>query len=307
MAHYGLGRGLDALIARKAPLPAVPPVPVLAQSPALSSAASFGATREPSAGDEQILDVLIELVEPNPDQPRKSFDDETLAELAQSIREFGVIQPLIVTEAEGRYRLIAGERRLRASKLAGRRTVPVVVRTPRQHEDVAIALIENVQREDLNPMELALAYQRLLDDYGISHGELAERIGVSRPKISNTLRLLALPEEIVQATRSGALSMYAARTIAGLPSNQKQLEFFHGLNGDHNSETMQEKVRLFTGKRHKARMKNVDPTIAHKEGLLREQFGVRVDIHRTPSGHGSVNIHYYSDEEMIDLVARLIA
>ncbi len=291
MAHYGLGRGLDALIARKASLGA-------SLAP---SAPSF-----PLASNESAIDVPIERIDANPDQPRREFKEADLLELARSIEEYGVIQPLVVCRVGDRYRLIAGERRLRASKLAGRKAVPVVIRTLREHEDLAIALVENVQRVDLNPIELAKAYRRLLDDFGISAQELGVKLGVARVTITNLVRMLALPQEIQDAVADGSLGPSAARTILTVESPEEQLRFYHDLGKDKSFNNITRTARLYSKKEYRPRAVNTDADLMKREELLREHFGTRVTITRTQSGKGTVVIDFFSPEEMNSIINKII-
>ena len=211
--NRGLGRGLNALFmdteeayenAAKTPAPA---------------AAEF----TPSDGGADVKglkEVDISLIRPNPNQPRKNFDEEALNELADSIRKHGMIMPIVVNEPEdGKYMIIAGERRYRAAKMAGKTKVPVVVRSYTEREVKEISLIENLQREDLNPIEAANAMKQLMDEYRLTQEELAERIGKSRPAVTNTLRLLSLTPEVISMVASGKLSAGHARALVTLPED----------------------------------------------------------------------------------------
>ena len=167
-----------------------------------------------------LMEVDIDLVRPNPNQPRKHFDEEALAELADSIKKHGLIMPIVVNNMEnGRYMIIAGERRYRAAKMAGKTTIPVVVRSYSDREIKEISLIENLQREDLNPIEAANAMKQLMDEYHLTQEELAERIGKSRPAVTNTLRLLSLAPEVISMVSSGRLSAGHARALVTLPED----------------------------------------------------------------------------------------
>jgi ParB family chromosome partitioning protein len=169
--------------------------------------------------------VDIDLIVPNPDQPRTHFDPESLRELADSIREHGILQPLVVSrEPSGVYRLIAGERRLQAARLAGRRTVPVVVREAADRELLELALVENLQRADLNPIETAAAYRRLIEEHGYTQEQVAVRVGKSRAAVANALRLLQLEAEIRRSVAAGEISEGHARALLGLPEGPRRLE-----------------------------------------------------------------------------------
>lgn len=194
MLKRGLGRGLGALIG--------------------DDPAERGAVKE----------IEISLIRPNPDQPRKNFDREKLEELAGSIREHGVVQPVVVRRQGEHYELVAGERRWRAASLAGLKTVPAVVKDLTEAQTMEIALIENLQREDLNPVEEAEAYRRLIQEFGLTQEDLARRLGKSRPQISNTLRLLGLSRPVLELVGSGRLSMGHAKVIMGLEDPDRQTE-----------------------------------------------------------------------------------
>lgn len=169
-------------------------------------------------------EIEIGLIDRNPDQPRKIFDDEALQELANSIKIHGVIQPIIVKEVEGRYVIIAGERRWRASRLAGMKTIPCVIKNYSEQEISEIAIIENLQREDLNPIESAKAIKNLIQQYNLTQDEVADKIGKSRPAVANTLRLLALPEQIITLVEQNKLSAGHARTLLAIDNTAKQKE-----------------------------------------------------------------------------------
>lgn len=197
----GLGRGLEALIP-----------------------ASMGAEVGEQAGDGPYLDeVAIGSIEPNPHQPRKHFDEESLADLAASIRELGVLQPILIRPVEpGRYYLIAGERRWRAARRAGLATIPAIVRTTDELASMEQALVENLHRQDLTPLEEAAAYQQLLEDFGLTHEQVAIRVGKSRAAVSNTLRLLQLPPPVQHLLADGRLSAGHARALLGTPDRSRQ-------------------------------------------------------------------------------------
>lgn len=198
--NSGLGRGLDAIFLENA---------------------DSADIKETSGG---ITPVRISLVDPKSDQPRKHFDKDALEELAASIREHGLLQPILVREyGEGRYQIIAGERRFRASKLAGLEEIPVIILDKTDREAAEIALIENIQREDLNPVEEALAYRALSEEHGLTQDELADRVGKSRSAVANAMRLLALPEEVLRMVAQGDLSAGHARTLLGLKSREAMI------------------------------------------------------------------------------------
>jgi ParB family transcriptional regulator, chromosome partitioning protein len=250
--------------------------------------------------------VAIADIVPNRRQPRTGFDDERLGELAASIREHGVLQPLLVRpRAGGGFELIAGERRLRASKLAGLDAVPVRVQDRDDRETLELALIENLQRDDLAPLDEAAGYQSLLDDFGLTQEELARRVGKSRPAVANTLRLLQLPEPVRDELRSGRLSAGHARALLALGTAAAQIALAReavrlGLS----VRQLEERVR--SGGREPAKPRAVkDLHAADVERQLMRSLGTRVRIVSKGGRKGRIVIEFYSPEELESLVARL--
>lgn len=223
-ARRGLGRGLDALIPGRTPPP--PPADEASQPTETSDRAvppPMEAAPSTMRRTPETLD--IDLISPNPEQPRTYFEPEKLRELAESITQHGIIQPLVVSrDADGGYRLIAGERRLQAARLAGLQDVPVVVREADDAELLELALIENIQRADLNPIEEAQAYRRLVDEYGLTQEEAAKRVGKSRAAVANALRLLQLEQEIRRSLVSGEISEGHARALLGLSDSKMRVD-----------------------------------------------------------------------------------
>lgn len=277
----GLGRGLGALIP--------------------------GSEEEPPAG-AGILMVAVEAISPNPRQPRSHLAPEELAELTASIREHGVLQPLIVTPAEeGRYTLIAGERRLEAARLAGLSSVPVLVREATDQQRLELAIIENVQRADLNPLEEAEAYRQLAEDFHLSHEEIAARVGKSRVAITNTLRLMKLPDSVKNALIEGKISEGHARALLALPTPEAQGAALRTILAQElNVRQTEELVRKLNGERppHKP-ASTPPPEIAELEERLRASLGTKVVVRAGRKG-GTVTIHYYSEEELDALLNRLL-
>jgi ParB family chromosome partitioning protein len=212
----GLGRGLAALI------PTAPPeAGVASSSPNAVAVATVEASG--SAMGAVYREVPTIAIEPNPQQPRRSFDDESLAELAHSIREFGLLQPIVVRETQrGQFQLVMGERRWRAAQLAGLATLPAIVRSTADDALLRDALLENIHRVQLNPLEEAAAYEQLLAEFGVTHSELADRLGRSRPLVTNTIRLLRLPVSVQRRVAAGVLSAGHARALLGLDSTDRQ-------------------------------------------------------------------------------------
>lgn len=256
----------------------------------------------PEAGREY-LDVEIEKIKPNPRQPRKYFAQSELNDLVNSIKEHGILQPLIVTKTKEGYELIAGERRLRGAKTLGHKTVPVIVRDVNEQEKLELALIENLQRHDLNAIEEALAYSALIDEFNLTQEQVAVRVGKSRSAVANTLRLLDLPESILNSLRDGKITKSHARTLLAQRDPIKQNVLFKQmLEG---GVTVREaEARVSKVKSHTRKSKAKDPNVAAHESRLREILGTKVEI-KEKAGKGSISIEFYSREELMDLLDRL--
>ncbi len=288
----GLGRGLNSLIPQKP------------KKTKLSEQEDVNIVDVSSDEDRnRVINVDIKKVEANPMQPRKSFSDISLDELMESIKEYGIIQPLIVTQKENFYELIAGERRLRAAKKAGLSQVPIILRDYDQQKQLEVALIENIQREDLNPVDTAVAYRKLIDEFNLTVQELANRVGKSRPMVSNTLRILDLPEEINEALVKGSISEAHARYLVGVEPRAKQLQIFRKIL--HNNLTVHEtdkEIKKMGGtKNSRVKWNKTDKT---KERQLREFFETKVEVKRKGKG-GQIIIDFYSDEELNNIVKKL--
>lgn len=254
-----------------------------------------------------VQQVPVEAIHPNPHQPRTHFAKEQLAELAESIRTYGVIQPLIVKEdAGGRYTLIAGERRLQASKLAGLATVPVVSREASDRDLVELALVENVQRADLSPLETAEAYQHMHHQFNLSHDEIARRVGKSRVAITNTLGLLELSAAVKQALLDESISEGHARALKALDTPQAQRAALSTIISQGlNVRQAEELVRKLRGTRPKAAAKaSQSAEIRDLQNELRDALGTKVKVQHSRKG-GHITVFYYSDEELDSLVTRL--
>ncbi len=277
----GLGRGLDALIPRSE-------------------------RNLPTSGINQ---VSVDLIEPNPRQPRVRMDDGELAELAASIQEHGIIQPLIVTRGRDpeKYYLIAGERRWKAARQAGLETVPVIVREATEQQRLLWALIENVQRADLSPLESAEAYRQLNEDFGLAHAEIATRVGKSRVAVTNTLRLLKLPLVIQQALTKGLISEGHARAVLALPTVQGQTAALQTILTQSLSVRQTEKlVQRLSGQKSAPQPRSApSPELAALEERLRERLGTKVRLTHSKKG-GTLIIHYYSDEELNAIVDNIL-
>ena len=255
------------------------------------------------------VEIAIESIERNPFQPRTAFEAEALAELAASIAAHGILQPVIVTETVAGYRLVAGERRLRAAQLAGLQRIPVVVRQADERDQLELALVENLQRADLNAMEAARAYRQLRDRFGLTNEEVADRVGKSRPTIANTVRLLDLEPEVQDAVEAGRITEGHGRAMLGLPAaGQRQLlalAIARGLS----VRQVEELARRLRGEsttapRAAAAARQPDAEIERVEDELRRSLGTKVRLARSRRG-GRIIIEWYSDEELERLYERL--
>jgi len=278
MSKPALGKGLGALIPK-------------------------GAGMDAAGG---VLEVELSRITPNAYQPRKDFKDEALKELADSIKSKGVIQPVLLRKKpDGGYEIIAGERRYRAARLAGLKKVPALVKDATPGEVLELALIENIQREDLNPVETAEAYGRLIKEFGLSQEQMAERVGKERSTVANYLRLLALPGDIKRDIAEGALSMGHAKAILSLDSPQKQM----ALRREIIARGLSVREAESTARRMKApgriiKKKPASPQVAMLEDELKRRFGTKVHIKQKGKG-GRIEIEYYSGDELERLLDAL--
>ncbi len=277
-----LGRGLDSLI---------------------------GISEVRTDGGSAISEIEIDSISPNPDQPRRTFSDEGLDELAASIRELGIIQPLSLrTSPDGGYQIIAGERRWRAAQRAGLLTVPAYVRTASDSEVTEMALIENIQREDLNAIEVALAFRKLLDTYDLTQERLSERVGKSRTVITNHLRLLKLPAEIQIALRDRKLDMGHARALLSIDDAKLQLKIFKQILKEGLSVRMVEKLarEAAEGMNVGDMMKKSEKQPNHDYDFfvkdLQHYFPTPVKFSRNSNGKGSITLRFDNDEQLMQLV-----
>lgn len=250
-----------------------------------------------SSQEGEVLQVSLSQLDPNPDQPRKAFDPEALAELAASIKELGLLQPILASPQAGRYRIIAGERRFRAARLAGLQTVPVLVRSMEHQQRILAALTENLQRSDLNPMEAALAVRQLMDEGSLTQEQAAASLGKSRPAVANLLRLLSLCPEVQQLVREGQLTEGHARVLAGIASTARQLKLAQQVVSEGLSVRALEALAKEQPARPKAQPKAQLPELADFQDRLREATGLPATI--TGSLHkGRIVLRYASFEEL---------
>jgi ParB family chromosome partitioning protein len=282
MEKKALGRGLDAL------LPTARPAVV-----------------EPDRGDVQHL--RLESIVPNRYQPRQQFSETELADLAQSLRENGLLQPILVRrKGDGIFELIAGERRLRAAKLAGLEKIPALIRNCTDQESMVLALVENLQRDDLNPMETARAYHRMVNEFGLTQDAIAQRVGRDRSSVANMLRLMTLPPDVQQFIESDQLSTGHAKVILGLVAPEAQIQLARRIVQGQMSVRDAERLlqRLSEGRRQ-AKRTTRSPARSDLEERLQKRLGTRVHIEKSGSG-GRIIIQYFSPEELEGVVEKIL-
>ncbi len=268
----GLGRGLDALI---------------------------DTTHIATAGSSSINEIALDKIYPNPDQPRRTFDEEALEELAQSIKEHGVISPITLRkDASNRYMIIAGERRFRASKMAGLATIPAYIRTAKDEQVMEWALIENIQREDLDAIEIALAYQRLMDEYNLTQERMSERVGKKRATVANYLRLLKLPAEIQLGIKEKKIDMGHARAILGSPSPEQQLSLYKRIV--QNGLSVRKVEELVSDTKTTTKEKTTISTYTAQEAILKEKLGNNAKIVGK-----KITISFRNEEELNDILKHI--
>ena len=286
-AHSVLGKGLGSLIPSKD-----------------GSRNYWGPTISTVSESEKVMSVPVEMIKPNPYQPRKNFDAEQLTELAASIKEYGIVQPLIVTlEAPGVYQLIAGERRLQAAKRVNLTHVPVIVREAQDQKKLEISLIENVQRHDLNAVEEAVSYRRLMDEFNLTQEEVAQRVGRSRSSIANFVRLLALPREILESIETGEITFSHAKIILSYETETEQLKAFHEIQKK--GLTVAQASRPVVRVRAHTRTTAQDPVLASWEDRLTTRLGFSSRIKKNIGG-GVVEISFTTEEDLKTLLDKLL-
>lgn len=266
-------------------------------------------TEEINKIDKQtrVLDVELDKIQLNPHQPRQKFDHDDLEDLINSIKEYGIIQPLIVTElGDDSYQLIAGERRLRAAKVLNLKTVPAIVRAAKEQEKLELALIENIQRKNLNPLEEALSYKRLMDEFSLTQEAVSKKIGKKRSSIANTLRLLSLSADVQKAILDEKISESHARVIAGLPDEKEQEEFLKRILRNQLSVRETENQAQQVKVKSHLRVVKSDPVVLEKESKLREILGHKVSI-KKKGQQGEIVIFYDSPSDLNDIYGKLIS
>ena len=284
----GLGKGLDSLITNK-----------------VNTAKTTTATTKPAVKkDEKVVEgilVNINKVEPNREQPRKNFDEDALLELAESIKQFGVLQPLLVQQKDDYYEIIAGERRWRAAKLAGVKEVPVIEKEYTDQEILEIGLIENIQRENLNPIEEAIAYKRLLEEFNLKQDEVAERVSKSRTAVTNSMRLLKLSDKVQQMIIDDMISTGHARALLAIDDPELQYTLANKIFDEKLSVRETEKlVKEIKNPKKPKEKKPVANSFIYQdlEEKMKSVFGTKVSIASKGKGKGKIEIEYYSDDEL---------
>ena len=289
----GLGKGLDSLIPNKT-----------VKEESASQQKVSKEKQEKNVGSGEIL-VKINEVEPNREQPRKEFDEDSLMELADSIRQFGILQPLLVQKKKDYYEIIAGERRWRAAKMAGLKEIPIVIKDLSDQEIMEVALIENIQREDLNPIEEAQAYQRLIKEYNYKQDELAERVSKSRVAVTNSMRLLKLDERVQKMIIDDMISAGHARALLAITDSEKQYTIAMKVFDEKLSVRETEKLIKNLDKQVKPKVNTTpenDFIYRDIENKLKESMGTKVIIHNKDNNKGKIEIEYYSQDDFERIV-----
>ena len=295
----GLGRGLDALFPEK--VSQEKQKPVRSSKPKTNTATVKTTLDQPAVKGETI--VKISKVEPNREQPRKKFDEDALLELSESIKMYGVLQPLLVSDKKDYYEIVAGERRWRAAKMAGLKEVPVVIKEFSDQEIVEISLIENIQREDLNPVEEAMAYKRLIDEFNLKQDEIAERVSKSRTAVTNSLRLLKLDARVQQMMVDEMISAGHARALLAISDAEKQysvaMRIFDEKLSVRETEKLVKTILNPSKKRENAVSDSAEDAIYESlEEKMKNITGTRVFIHRKKNNKGKIEIEYYSRDDL---------
>ena len=283
----GLGKGLDSLIPTKA-------------ENNIKKEKSISA-EEKKAENYGEINVKINLVEPNREQPRKDFDEDALLELADSIKQFGILQPLLVQKKKDYYEIIAGERRWRAAKLAGMKEVPVLIKNYTDQEIVEISLIENIQRENLNPIEEAMAYKRLLEEFNLKQDEVAERVSKSRTAVTNSMRLLKLSDRVQQMIVDDMISTGHARALLAIDDEEQQYNLANKIFDEKLSVRDTEKlVKSLKNPKKQVKKEKIEHTFVYEnlEERMKNVIGTKVSVNPKANGKGKIEIEYYSEEEL---------
>ena len=299
----GLGRGLDALFPEKTPV-SRENVRKPVTKPTKKAEMSVKADQKNESSNQKKTAMMVKIsnVEPNRDQPRKQFDEDALLELSESIKQYGVLQPLLVSDKKDYYEIIAGERRWRAAKLAGLKEVPVIVKEFSAQELVEISLIENIQREDLNPVEEAMAYKRLMDEFHLKQDEIADRVGKSRTAVTNSMRLLKLSAKVQQMLIDEMITAGHARAILAISDKEKQetvaMRVFDEKLSVRETESLVKRILNPQKEKKQTTTTAEDAIYESLEEKMKGIMGTRVLIHRKKNDKGKIEIEYYSKDEL---------
>lgn len=284
----GLGKGLDSLIPNKT------------EKNVKTEKKTEQKNEESQSSSGEIL-VKINQVEPNREQPRKEFDEDSLMELADSIKQFGILQPLLVQKRKDYYEIIAGERRWRAAKMAGIKEVPIIIREYTDQEIVEISLIENIQRENLNPIEEAMAYKRLLEEFHLKQDEVAERVSKSRTAVTNSMRLLKLSPRVQQMIVDDMISTGHARALLAIDDEEQQYQLANRIFDEKLSVRETEKlVKALKNPKKEIKKQKPEHTFVYDniEEQMKNIIGTKVSVNPKANGKGKIEIEYYSEEEL---------
>ena len=295
----GLGRGLDALFPEKTVQSKPKTVKTVKEEKKVAVDTKKSSQQETSNGERM---MKISMIEPNREQPRKKFDEDALQELSESIKQYGILQPLLVSDKKDYYEIVAGERRWRAAKMAGLKEVPVVVKEFSTQEIVEISLIENIQREDLNPVEEAMAYKRLIDEFHLKQDEIAERVSKSRTAVTNSMRLLKLDSRVQQMMVDEMISAGHARAILAISDPEQQynaaMKVFDEKLSVRETEKLVKSILTPTKKKPVASNPTEDAIYESLEEKMKGITGTRVFIHRKKNNKGKIEIEYYSRDDL---------
>ena len=295
----GLGRGLDALFPEKTVQSKPKTVKTVKEEKKVAVDTKKSSQQETSNGERM---MKISMIEPNREQPRKKFDEDALQELSESIKQYGILQPLLVSDKKDYYEIVAGERRWRAAKMAGLKEVPVVVKEFSTQEIVEISLIENIQREDLNPVEEAMAYKRLIDEFHLKQDEIAERVSKSRTAVTNSMRLLKLDSRVQQMMVDEMISAGHARAILAISDPEQQynaaMKVFDEKLSVRETEKLVKSILTPTKKKPIVSNPTEDAIYESLEEKMKGITGTRVFIHRKKNNKGKIEIEYYSRDDL---------
>ena len=294
----GLGRGLDALFPEKTVQSKPKTVKTVKEEKKVAVDTKKSSQQETSNGERM---MKISMIEPNREQPRKKFDEDALQELSESIKQYGILQPLLVSDKKDYYEIVAGERRWRAAKMAGLKEVPVVVKEFSTQEIVEISLIENIQRENLNPIEEAMAYKRLLEEFDLKQDEVAERVSKSRTAVTNSMRLLKLSERVQQMIVDDMISTGHARALLALDDEEQQYILANKIFDEKLSVRETEKlVKALKNPKKEVKVQKQEHMFVYDnlEEHLKNIIGTKVSVNPKANGKGKIEIEYYSEEEL---------